>query len=454
MFATGNIKRQKTREQTRSLDNDNFPAMGRIDYKPDASYSHHEDNFYYRYYNSNERLHGRTMEDWMRPSIFLGKAFTPYPGCSPRPWSENPITLYNMQNMHSLENYKRGVRAMFELCMKMGIKYWSGYDRDLAPEGETSEETQYNYEQVVDLIQEYQQKSGIRPLWIGIDFKNTYKFRNGAVTNPESSIVTYAGYQTKRALDIANKLGAENVMFSASQEGYFNIMNTDITRELKNFHKFLKLMIEHKDRIGYRGQLLMQTAYDNRKAFRDEGYKYCYDFPSTLCFLKHYNFERQFKLVVKPGHFSYMANMYGCLGSIDIKHKNLYDVQKAAMTMKMIVENGGISPGGLTFYVPHHKSTFDAKDLAEAFITAVDTYAKALRIAVKFINDIQLNKSIQMRYVSFSSGWGSKFNSSEANLDDCDDQIRKQEPNIMQPPPSRSEHWYAVLTRNMETPFK
>lgn len=147
MFATGNIKRQKTREQTRSLDNDNFPgkrdaefarqtylyykdfyskysyatsAMGRIDYKPDASYSHHEDNFYYRYYNSNERLHGRTMEDWMRPSIFLGKAFTPYPGCSPRPWSENPITLYNMQNMHSLENYKRGVRAMFELCMKMG----------------------------------------------------------------------------------------------------------------------------------------------------------------------------------------------------------------------------------------------------------------------------------------------------------------------------------------------
>lgn len=71
----------------------------------------------------------------------------------------------------------RRYSALFldNLVISSGIKYWSGYDRDLAPEGETSEETQYNYEQVVDLIQEYQQKSGIRPLWIGIDFKNTYK---------------------------------------------------------------------------------------------------------------------------------------------------------------------------------------------------------------------------------------------------------------------------------------
>lgn len=245
------------------------------------------------------------MEEWLRPSIFVGRAFTPYPNCSPRPWSDTPPRSWT-DNMQNIENYKRGIRAYFELCVKLGIKYWSGYDRDLAPEGESWEETQNYFEQVSDMIQEYQQRTGVRPLWIGVDFKNTWRYKTGAATNPESSVISFAGYQTKRAMDMAHKLNAECFMFYGCQEGYHNIMNTDVQRELKNYSRFMKLIQEYREKIGYRGQLLFQTVYDDWER-RDE-YKYCYNFFSCMTFMKHFNYDRYFKMCVKPGHKFYMAN--------------------------------------------------------------------------------------------------------------------------------------------------
>lgn len=38
--------------------------------------------------------------------------------------------------------------------------------------GETVEETNRNFEQVAELISEYQSKTGIKPLWIGVDFRS------------------------------------------------------------------------------------------------------------------------------------------------------------------------------------------------------------------------------------------------------------------------------------------
>lgn len=86
---------------------------------------------------------------------------------------------------------------------------------------------------------------------------------------------------------------------------------------------------------------------------------------------------------------------YNTFGSIDIKqeHSNFLD---AIVLLRTIVENGGMNAGGLNIYLPVHKSPFEAKDLIESFVVTLDVYAKALRIAVKLINDIQLNKSVQV----------------------------------------------------------
>lgn len=87
-----------------------YIGIGKVEYKADAPYNL-ENEIFYRYYNATERVHGRPMEDWLRPSIYIGRAFTPFYDCPIRPWND--------QNQN-IDNYKKGIRAAFELCLKLG----------------------------------------------------------------------------------------------------------------------------------------------------------------------------------------------------------------------------------------------------------------------------------------------------------------------------------------------
>ncbi|XP_018336086.1 xylose isomerase-like isoform X2 [Agrilus planipennis] len=443
MYPQPAIKRPKTGREVKTEFLEFFPGIHRIEYKPDTPFSS-ENGLFYRYYNASERIHGRTMEDWLRPAIFLGKAFTPNLYSCIKPWNDNSQTL---------DNYKKGIRAMFELCIKLGVKYWAGYDGDLVPESENFDENQNNLEIIINFVQEYQQKTGIKPLWFGADLKNNSRYVNGAFTNSEASIVTYAGYQVKQALQIANKLGSECFMLSPFQENYGSLLNTDLTKEIKHFAKFIKTIYDQKEKIGYNGQMLMQTVPDEGETTGIT--QYCRDFFSCTSFLKQFNLDKYFKMNVKPGHEFHMAKLYGLLGSVDVKEKDLLDIKSGIYLLRTVVENGGMAPGGLTFYLPSHNAPFDPKDLIEGYISAIDNYAKSLRIAVKLVNDAQLNKSIQMRYLSFSSGWGARIDNSDISLDDCEEQIKKQEiHSFPQPISSHYEHCLMVVTRYTDTTLK
>jgi xylose isomerase len=48
-----------------------------------------------------------------------------------------------------------------------GMRYWTVFDRDLTPEGYTQEETFAQLDEVIDLVMELQQRTGIKPLWFG-----------------------------------------------------------------------------------------------------------------------------------------------------------------------------------------------------------------------------------------------------------------------------------------------
>lgn len=47
-----------------------------------------------------------------------------------------------------------------------GVKYWCVWDRDLAPEGDTLEETNRSLDECVEFVSELQQRAGIKPLWV------------------------------------------------------------------------------------------------------------------------------------------------------------------------------------------------------------------------------------------------------------------------------------------------
>lgn len=77
-----------------------------------------------------------------------------------RPWDDNT---------NSLESHKRCIKALFEFCTKLGVKYWTAFDSDLVPFSDTWEETRTNWDEVVEYIQEMTQRMHVKLLWIAPD---------------------------------------------------------------------------------------------------------------------------------------------------------------------------------------------------------------------------------------------------------------------------------------------
>ncbi|XP_049777965.1 uncharacterized protein LOC126175306 [Schistocerca cancellata] len=448
MYAQSTNKRQKTinsRETARNLEaNDYFPGLNRVEFHADAAY---EDTLTYQYYNATERIHGRAMEDWLRPCISFRNAFCHSGGDYPlnstlcKSWDDGS---------HTEENYKRRLKAAFELYSKLGVKYWTLYDTDIAPEGDTLEETHHFIDESTQVILDLQQRTGIKPLWVAADLRTNCRYVSGAVTSPEAYITGYAGAQLKKALDIAHKLGAENFLFKGFYEGYTSILNTDIPRELRIYSRVLKMIVDYKERLGYRGQLLLEPCYNYDNSKNHDNFlqhNYMHSITSALSFLKHYNLDRHYKLSVPPGDQLYMAAAYGFLGSIDATNlKHLSDISEATLLFKTVIEQGGIQPGGLNIGVSLARESTETKDLFIAYVQQIDRLARGLRNAVKIVEDGLFNKNLQQRYLSFHTGFGSRIASGEATLEDCEDQARKTHGETVFTS-GRTEHWEAVFNR-------
>lgn len=123
-----------------------------------------------------------------------------------------------------------------------------------------------------------------------------------------------ASHRVKKCLEIAHKLNAESFLISSPREGYSIILNTDAQKELKHFARLLKMSSDYKDRLGFRGQFLLEP-YMNFKHLKqtmnnqnNTTMSYIYDPISSVCFLKHYNLDRQYKIVTNFGHQLYMSS--------------------------------------------------------------------------------------------------------------------------------------------------
>lgn len=67
------------------------------------------------------------------------------------------------------------------------------------------------------------------------------------------------------------------------------------------------------------------------------------------------------------------------------------------MMLRYVIQQGGLSPGGINIRLPFHNGLYEPRDLVEAYISHIDMYAKGLRIAIKLINDAHINRHIQVK---------------------------------------------------------
>ena len=78
------------------------------------------------------------------------------------------------------------------------------------------------------------------------------RYQAGAATNPDPEVFAYAAAQVTHMLEVTKRLGGENYVLWGGREGYETLLNTDMKRELAQFGRFLTMVVEHKEKIGFK----------------------------------------------------------------------------------------------------------------------------------------------------------------------------------------------------------
>lgn len=374
----------------------------------------------FKYYDAERMVRGKKMKEHFRFAMSYWHTMT---GSGTDPFGmETMQRPYN--KLDGMELAKARVEAAFELMQKLGIEFFCFHDLDISPEGDSLKEKLANVDEIVELIQNKMKETGIKCLWGTTNAFSHPRFVHGAATSPNADVFAFAAAQVKKALEITNKLGGENYVFWGGREGYETLLNTDVSLENDNMARFLKMAKEYANKIGFKGQFLIEP-----KPMEPTKHQYDFDTMTVLGFLRKYDLVDDFKLNIEANHATlaghtfqhevHMCRINSVLGSIDANQgdpflgwdtdqfpTNIYD---ATLCMYEILKNGGIAPGGFNFDAKVRRGSFQSDDLFIAYIAGMDTFAKGLLVADKLLEDRVLEDFIDDRYSSYKTGIGAKI---------------------------------------------
>jgi xylose isomerase len=405
-----------------------FPEVETIRYKgPDST-----DPLSFRHYNPDEAVEGKPMREHLRFAVaywhtFRGTGSDPFgPGTMRRPWEDGT---------DSVEMAVKRVRVAFEFMEKLGAPFYCFHDRDVAPEGKTLAETNANLDQVVKALKEEQQRTGIHLLWGTANLFSNPRYVHGAATSPNADVFAFAAAQVKKCLEVTRELGGANYVFWGGREGYFNLYNTDMKRELDHLARFFHLAVEYKKKIGFTGQFLIEP-----KPKEPTTHQYDFDAAACTAFLRGYGLADDFKLNLETNHATLAghtmmheltyASANGLLGSMDANRGDLLlgwdtdqfptDLYLTTQCMLVILEQGGLAPGGINFDAKVRRESFEPVDLFHAHIGGMDAFAHGLKIAARIRKDGVLKDLLRQRYASWDAGIGKQIEAGQARFEDVE----------------------------------
>jgi xylose isomerase len=403
-----------------------FPGIGKIPFEGPES----KNPLAFKYYDENRMVAGISMKDHFRFAVAYWHTFCdagedPFgPGTVDFPWDAAGDPM---------QAAKDKLDAAFEYISKLGVPFYCFHDRDMAPEGNTVQESEKNLKKLVALAKQKQEASGIRLLWGTANVFSHPRYMNGAATNPDFHVVTHVAAQVKAAIDATIELRGENYVFWGGREGYFTLLNTDMKREMDHLGMFLQKVRDYGRRAGFKGTFLIEP-----KPMEPTKHQYDYDVAAVVGFLNKYGLQDDFKINIENNHATLAGHTFahevqaacdaGLFGSLDVNQgdpysgwdtdeflHNLYD---ATELMLVLLKNGGIGNGGMNFDAKVRRSSTDLEDIFIAHVSSMDTLARGLLIADSILEDSDLPKMKRERYASFDSGDGAKFEKGELGLEE------------------------------------
>jgi xylose isomerase len=256
---------------------------------------------------------------------------------------------------------------------------------------------------------------------------------NGAATNPDFNVVTWAAAQVKNAIDATVTLGGSNYVFWGGREGYMSLLNTDMKREQENMATFLHAARDYGRANGFKGTFLLEP-----KPMEPSKHQYDFDAATCIAFLREFDLMADFKLNIEVNHATLAQHTFehelqvaanaGVLGSIDANRgdyqngwdtdqfpNNLHELTEA---MLVILQAGGFKNGGVNFDAKTRRNSTDLADVFYAHIGGMDNFARALLTAQAILDDGEFLSIRKQRYASFDSGKGKAFAQGRVTLEE------------------------------------
>lgn len=383
----------------------------------------------FRYYNANQKIGKKTMEQHLRFAVaywhsFCGNGGDPFGAPTKNfPWFDGADPMQRAYDK---------MDAAFEFITKIGIPFYCFHDYDLVEEGATLKDSEKRLSNIVAYAKQKQKDSGVKLLWGTANLFSNPRYMNGAATNPDFQVVCHAGAQVKNAIDATIELGGQNYVFWGGREGYMSLLNTDMKREQEHLARFLTAARDYGRKHGFKGTFLIEP-----KPMEPTKHQYDFDAATVIAFLREHDLMDDFKLNIEVNHATLAQHTFqhelqvaanaGLLGSMDANRgdyqngwdtdqfpNNLYELTEAMM---VVLKAGGFKTGGINFDAKTRRNSTDLADVFHAHIGGMDTFARALLVANQILTDSEYPDLLANRYASFNSGNGRKFERGASSLD-------------------------------------
>ncbi|KML43007.1 xylose isomerase [Cytobacillus firmus] len=371
----------------------------------------------FKYYNPEEMINGKKMEDFLRFAVSYWHTFTAE---GTDPFGEGTM-IRSYDRFSGMDLAKARVEASFEFYEKLNVPFFCFHDADIAPEGDSLSETFKNLDEITSMIKEYMKSSKTKLLWNTANMFSHPRWLHGAATAPNADVFAYAAAKVKKGLEIGKELGAENYVFWGGREGYETLLNTNMKLEQDNLARFFHMAIDYAKEIGFDAQFLIEP-----KPKEPTKHQYDFDVATSLSFLQSYGLKDYFKFNIEANHATlaghtfehelHTARINGMLGSVDANQGDTLlgwdtdefptDIYSTSLAMVEILKNGGLGTGGLNFDAKVRRGSFDPEDLFYAHIAGMDTFAVGAKVAQRLIEDKVLDNFIADRYSSYTEGIG------------------------------------------------
>ncbi|UOG76092.1 xylose isomerase [Hymenobacter tibetensis] len=408
----------------------------------------------FKWYDPTRVVAGKTMQEHLRFAVsywhtFTGTGGDPFgPGTKQFAWDAHHDILGRAQAKAD---------AAFEFFTKLGTPYYCFHDIDLVDEGSSLSEYERNLSAIVDYLKQHQQASGVQLLWGTANVFSNPRYMNGASTNPDFSVVAYAGTQVKNSIDATIALGGQGYTFWGGREGYMTLLNTNMKRELAHLGQFLTIARDYARKQGFTGKFFIEP-----KPAEPTKHQYDFDAATVLGFLREHGLQDDFMLNLEVNHATLAGHTFqhelqvaadaNLLGSIDANrgdYQNGWDtdqfpnnLNELTESMLIILEHGGIQPGGINFDAKTRRNSTDLEDIFIAHIAGMDTFARALVVANDILEKSPYKQFRTERYASFDAGEGAAFEKGQLTLED----LRTIAHNAGEPPlKSGKQEWLEAI---------